>query len=108
MNNLIGKLLRRNIEDLLVRVKLQRFIPDGLSQMCFTKAYISIYDQRVECCTARFFRDRHAGIPGETVTFSFDEIIKGVLDVQIGVRLHFLQTRKYKWEIGRASCRERV
>ena len=74
----------RDVYDVQLRKKFQRFQPDGIQKVCLSQADAAVDEKRV-VILGRLFGDRDGGSMGKLVGSAHDKTIKAVVCVQRGV-----------------------
>ncbi len=82
IDQFIGKLLRRGIHDLELRIMLQGVMPDSVHQMCFSQPNASINEKRVVSLGNRLGHGQRGGV-SETVAVSNHKCFKNIFRIEI-------------------------
>ena len=83
INELYSEFFGSNVQYGLAREFFFNFNSNGLGQVSFSKSDTTIYKEWVESGSARFFCDSSSGRTCQSVAIAFDEVLKGVVRVEL-------------------------
>ena len=87
------KLFGLHVKHGLLRVQTFGFQSDGVAEVGLSQTSAAIDDQGVERALSRVFGHFKAGGTRQAVAFAFDEVVEGVVFVELRVDLQLFQSR---------------
>jgi hypothetical protein len=90
-DELLGELLGRNVEDGLVWMVFLDLDADGMHKVRFTEAHPAVDEQRIEGRAAGLLRYGISCTACQSVAVPFDEVVEGVVGVEVTFDLDLAQ-----------------
>ena len=88
LNELLRELLRRYVQDRLVRMILLDLDPNGVRQVRFAQTNATIDQQRIEGGATRLLGHGVTSAPRKTVAIALDEVVERIVRVQVRLDLY--------------------
>src|SRR5688500_9673771 len=96
IHELVDEFFRAYVKNYPVWVRSFHFISYSLGEMCLSETHAPINNQGVERIRTRFFSNCFSCTARNTIAITFNKRIKKIYRIQLGIDLHFFQSRYYK------------